>query len=351
MGPAGAEADAEEIGMREAGHHARMRHGVPATLRHGHALALGGVARDRRFDVDRTLAQVPPHDRRIHALDGASFDCAREPAVREIGLRDDQQSGRVAIEPVHDAGAAFRGTSRKLGAPPHQHIYLRVVPMTWPRMADETGGFVEDGEVLVFKDEPQLRVRRGERPRRFLFRELHRDLDPGLEHRGCTQRLAARGHAFIGDEASGLCTRDGELVGEEAIEAFSRANNTEGDVQGSAARASLARCCARPSCQSESPRAMAPIVMAESATLKVGQRHAPTPTSTKSTTPCALRMRSMRLPTAPPQTSASASSRKRSPGRVLRTSEASTNSATTASAMKIQRELSPTCRPKAAPSL
>src|SRR2546430_11513165 len=39
-------------------------------------------------------------------------------------------------------------------------------------------------------------------------------------------------------------------------------------VQGSAARASFARCCARPSCQRESPSAMAPIVIAESATLR-----------------------------------------------------------------------------------
>src|SRR5436190_742105 len=91
--------------------------------------------------------------------------------------------------------------------------------------------------------------------------------------------------------------------------------------------------------------------MAESATWNVGQRHAPMPTSTKSTTPCALRIRSIRLPTAPPQTSANAISRNRSPGRVPRTSEASTNSATIARPRKIQREFSPTCRPNAAPSL
>src|SRR6266516_3485883 len=333
MGAGGAEAYTQEIGMREAGYKTRVCHGMPATLCHRHAFALCGMTRDRRLDVNRTFAQVPPHNRRIHAFDGASFDCARQSAVREIGLRHYQQSGRVAIEPVHDPGAPFGASPRELGAPPHQHIHERVVPVTGPRMNHETGGLVEHGEVLVLVDEPQLRVRRGVGPRRCCFRKLHRDLDPRLEHRRCAQRFAARGHAALGDEASGLCAREGELVGEETVEAFSRANNTEGDVQGSAARASLARCCARPSCQSESPRAMAPIVMAESATLNVGKRHAPTPTSTKSTTPCALRMRSMRLPTAPPQTSASASS------------------ATTASAMKIQRELSPTCRPKAAPSL
>src|SRR5260370_37332902 len=41
----------------------------------------------------------------------------------------------------------------------------------------------------------------------------------------------------------------------------------------------------------------------------------------------------------------------RSPGRVRRTSDASTTSATIASPRKIQRELSPRCSPNAAPSL
>ena len=58
---------------------------------------------------------------------------------------------------------------------------------------------------------------------------------------------------------------------------------------------------------------MAPQLTATSATLKVGHRSVPMPTSRKSTTPRALRMRSTRLPAAPPATSPSASWRKRSP--------------------------------------
>ena len=48
--------------------------------------------------------------------------------------------------------------------------------------------------------------------------------------------------------------------------------------------------------------AMAPQLTAMSATLNVGHRSEPMPTSRKSTTPRALRTRSMRLPAAPPAT-------------------------------------------------
>src|SRR3989442_9558751 len=219
-------------------------------------------------------------------------------------------------------------------------------------MHDESRRFVEHGEMLVLVDKGKLGVGGCVSARRRLIgRKFDGDFGAAFEHRGGAQRFATGGDALVGDETSGLGAGEGELVGEKSTEAFRTCDDAERDVQGSAARASFARCCARPSCHSESPSAIAPMVMAESATLNVGQRQAPMPTSTKSTTPCALRIRSIRLPTAPPQTSASAIRRNRSPGRVPRTSEASTNSATMARPRKIQRELSPTCRPNAAPSL
>ena len=54
-------------------------------------------------------------------------------------------------------------------------------------------------------------------------------------------------------------------------------------------------------------RRNAPTLTAMSATLNVGHRMSPIPMSMKSTTPCADRMRSIRLPIAPPHTSAIAS--------------------------------------------
>src|ERR1035437_5923872 len=88
-----------------------------------------------------------------------------------------------------------------------------------------------------------------------------------------------------------------------------------------------------------------------SATLNVGHRIPPTPTSMKSTTPRPDLSRSTRLPTAPPLTSARASVRTRSPARVERWSSHRTASAPRVSAVKIQRDQGPKCRPNAAPEL
>src|SRR5206468_3363276 len=149
------------------------------------------------------------------------------------------------------------------------------------------------------------------------------------------ERLSGGGDALVGDEAGGDGAREGELIGEEAVEALGLGDgDAEGDGGGRhqcpAAPASFARSCARPSSQRETASAIAPTVMAESATLNVGQRAAPIPTSTKSTTPCALRSRSTTLPTAPAHTSASESSRKWSPGRAESTIDRRTTSAASA---------------------
>src|SRR6267378_1279076 len=349
---AGAQPHAQQIAVREARHECRVRHGVAAAFRDRHSLALFRMASDRRFDIDHILAQMAPHERRVDALHGAALDRTGETPMRQIALRNEQQSRGVAIEAMDDAGPAFgRTAAGQLGAAPRQHVDEGVVPVAGTGMHDESCRLVEHGEMLVLVDEIQIGVERRVTAWRVFVRQLDRYFRPTFQDGRGAQRFAARGHAFIGDEASGLCAGESELVSEKPVETFRLNNHTKSEGQGSAARASFARCCARPSCHSESPSAIAPTVIAESATLNVGQRHAPMPTSTKSTTPCALRMRSMRLPTAPPQTSASATRRNRSPGRVPRTSEPRTTSATTARPRKIQRELSPTWRPNAAPSL
>src|SRR5215217_4903707 len=101
----------------------------------------------------------------------------------------------------------------------------------------------------------------------------------------------------------------------------------------------------------ETTRAMAPQLTAMSATLNVGQRSAPMPTSRKSTTPRGLRTRSMRFPTAPPATRPSANWRNRSPTGLVRDIRARTNTAISATVKKIHREYGPTWSPKAAPWL
>src|SRR6266702_185515 len=279
---------------------------------------------------------------RVQAPPLPPLDHAREPAVRLVGLGDQEQSRRIAVEPVHNARPPLGGPLRQGGAPSHQHVDERVVPVTGAGMDDQAGGLVEHREVLVFVGKREIAM--GGRIAgwgRLVGRELDRHHGPALELRGGTEGSPVAGDVLVGDEAGGGGTRQRKLIGEEAVETLSLGNDDaerDGGHQGSAALASFARSCARPSSQSDTASAIAPTVMAESATLKVGQRALPIPTSTKSTTPRALRTRSITFPTAPAHTSASATMRKRSPGRVASTMDRSTNSATIASAKKIQRE-------------
>jgi hypothetical protein len=85
--------------------------------------------------------------------------------------------------------------------------------------------------------------------------------------------------------------------------------------------------------------------------LKVQNRHDPTPTSMKSTTPRADRRRSSRLPIAPPITRASATTVAVAVGRVRRYIDARSATAKTAVTLKMIREYGPAPKLSAAPGL
>src|SRR5438309_152595 len=338
-----AEPHPQQIDLREPRDDGRVRHGVPPSGEHGHALAVLGMAGDRRLDRDRALREVAPGERGVEALDAPLLDHGGEAAVRRLRLRDEEQARRVAVEPVHDAGPALR-PGRERRAPPREHVHQRVVPVSRARVDHKACRLVEHGEVLVLEHEGQRVVSGGIAPGgRRVGRERDRDDRAALQPCGGAQWPTARADALVGDEAGRDRARQGELIGEKAVEALGLggddAERDGGRRHGcSTALASLARSCARPSSQRETASAIAPTVMAESATLNVGQRADPMPTSTKSTTPCALRMRSTTLPTAPAHTRASETMRNRSPDRVASTIERSTTRATRASPKKIQRE-------------
>ena len=218
---------------------------------------------------------MSPRERRVGALDLALLDGAGEAAVREVGLGDDEQPRRVAIEAVHDAGPPLGVPGRQRRAPPHQYVDERVIPMAGPGVDDEARGLVEHGEVLVFVDEAELPLCGGGRcirARRLFRRKIDADLDAALEQRRGAQRAAGGGDALVGDETGGLSAGESELVGEKAVEAFRRVDRDAKHDHGAAVPASFARSCARPSSHREMASATAPTVIAESATLKVGQR-------------------------------------------------------------------------------
>ena len=62
------------------------------------------------------------------------------------------------------------------------------------------------------------------------------DFGAALQQHGGAERAAAGGHELVGDEAAGLGAGDGELIGEEAVEALDPVgHDAKHDGHGSAA--------------------------------------------------------------------------------------------------------------------
>ncbi len=101
---------------------------------------------------------MAPGDARIGTLHLAPLDRARQAAVRHIGLRHQQQSRRVAVQPMDDPRPALRRSFGKRGASPHQDVDQGVVPVPRPRVHHQASRFVEHREVRVFEYETQLCV-------------------------------------------------------------------------------------------------------------------------------------------------------------------------------------------------
>ena len=77
-----------------------------------------------------------------------------ESPVGQVGLGHDHETGRVPIQPVDDAGAAFSPSSQR-GAPGDEGVYQGVIPMTGCGVDDQSSRFVDDSKMLVFENEAE----------------------------------------------------------------------------------------------------------------------------------------------------------------------------------------------------
>src|SRR5439155_11034070 len=90
------------------------------------------------------------------------------------------------------------------GAPLHQHVHQRVVPVTGYRVHDQTRRLVQHGEVLVLVREGEVPVGGGVAlGGRLLGRYLDGHHGAALELDRGAQRAAITRDAFVGDDAGG----------------------------------------------------------------------------------------------------------------------------------------------------
>ena len=166
---------------------------------HGHALPILGMPGERRVDDRRALVEVAPCQRGVDAGDAARGDRGAEPPVGQVGLGDDHQPRRIAVQPVHDPGPAL-GPAGQRRAASHQRVHQRVVPVARRRMHHQTGRLVDDREMLVFVDDRQRNGGRLERAGGLVLGDPDGDALAAEKQAGGSRGLAVDVHRLVGHQ-------------------------------------------------------------------------------------------------------------------------------------------------------
>ncbi len=130
-------------------------------LRHGHALAIRRVAADGRVDRAGVFAQIAADNGLIRAGHGVVGQLRREGEVRKVVFRRDEQTGRVLVDAVHDAGPPLSADAGEtVAAVGEQGVDERAVLVAGRGVHDHAARLVDDDEVVVLIHHVQRQVLR-----------------------------------------------------------------------------------------------------------------------------------------------------------------------------------------------
>jgi hypothetical protein len=107
------------------------------------------IASDRSFDRAERVLRYAAHESEILALDAARFHREAERAQALFALRDDEQAGGVAIEPV-DESRAQQIAGKTCVDVCQQRVDQRPARRAVCWMRDHSGSFIDDEQVVVF---------------------------------------------------------------------------------------------------------------------------------------------------------------------------------------------------------
>ena len=145
MGAAGLQATTQQRCLRKSLHHLVMRDGGFAARDHRHAGAMRRVAPDRRIDP-AVPGDFTVDKREIRARHAPRLQLPHEIGLRRERFRDYEQTARVLVEPVHDAGAR---QSSELRGVIEQRIEQCPVPVAAARMNDQSRRLVQNEQCFV----------------------------------------------------------------------------------------------------------------------------------------------------------------------------------------------------------
>jgi hypothetical protein len=262
VGSARLEPDAEKRVLREELLELEVRHGLARR---------GGVERvaepivpvpaDRRLDRPAPRPRPPRDEREVLPRQLPSPHEALQPVVRLLRARDDEQAGRVPVEPVDDAATLLLPA---LGSRSGQSLCERAAGVTGRGMDDDACRLVHDEEVLVRVDDREFRRRR-DPLRRHRSRRLELDLLSAREPLTLAARLSVDEHGAGLEQPLGRGARAHlRQGGEETVEPLARGLRRDDE----ALQRFFGSRSARTSAASRIPT---PITMKLSARLNAGQ--------------------------------------------------------------------------------
>jgi hypothetical protein len=126
------------------------------------------ITADRRVDPAAPRTRSPTDEGDIAPLERAVANEVLEPVIGLLRAGHDEQARRIAVEPVHDAGAVLLPTP----GPSGETVDERTARVAGRRMNDDTGRLVDDEQLIVLVGDPELHLFRNEYLL-WLRRQLH----------------------------------------------------------------------------------------------------------------------------------------------------------------------------------
>ena len=197
MGPAGVQLQPEQVYHTKPRDYRGVRPGLAALRGNTHSFAVALASCNWRVDPDRIGVEMTPDQGGVAPLHPAGSDGGAEPAVSQVGLGDDHETGRIAVETMDDSRPPLRASGQG-GAAGNQRVDQGVVPMARRRVDHQAGGLVDDGEVLVFEDEREWDGSGLERSRRFVVRNPDDDDLTAGKEAGSASDFSVDRHPLVG---------------------------------------------------------------------------------------------------------------------------------------------------------
>ena len=161
--------------------------------------------------------------------DPSCRDRCTEPLVRDVALGDDEEPGRLLVQPMNQPRSFGPAALGELAAAAHEGVHQRPRPVARSRMDDHAGCLVHHEKVAVLVDDPErdvlaldvaarrCRLRLGDRDqiiggrpvRGSLADAIDRDVPicdecrrrcPGLAQPGCNQQIQPRARRLASGE-------------------------------------------------------------------------------------------------------------------------------------------------------